>query len=45
MTRILLNVILAVGSGEISAIVAHEADFTPCDFSCHIAQNWWDRGP
>ena len=22
-------------------IVAHDADFTPCDFSRQIARNWW----
>ena len=44
-TRISLYVISAVGSCEIGGIVAYDADFTPCNFSCQIARNRWDRGP
>ena len=43
-TLISLRVISAVGPCEIGGIVAHDADFTPCNFSRRIARNRWDRG-
>ena len=39
------NIYLERISREIRGIVAHDADFTPCDFNHPIARNWWDLGP
>ena len=43
MTRISHRVISAVGSHEISGIVAHDADSTPYDFSRLMARLNPDR--
>ena len=32
-------------SSDRAKLVARDADFTPCNFSRHIARNQWDRGP
>ena len=43
MTQIPLRMISSIGLREISGIVAHDADSTPCDFSRPIARFNLDR--